>query len=129
MAEKLTKQEWLELVNEFEQSKETQPDFSKMRGLNIATFRYWLYKVRRHTNKQAIEATDVEFVEVRSSPISSSSAFRICIEQTTIGSPPPRLNLERHLHNSFGPPNIVVATLREPRATPCDPESEGALPG
>ena len=77
MAGKLTKKQWLDLVDEFEQNNETQPGFAKNKGLNIATFRYWLYKVRRRRNKQAIETTDVEFVEVRQGPSSSSEAFRI----------------------------------------------------
>ena len=45
---KRSRNEWAELIAEYEQSAEdeTQEAFARRRGVPVANFRYWLYKLR-----------------------------------------------------------------------------------
>lgn len=83
MASKLTKEEWLGLVAEFEDRDITQEDFIQEKNVNLPTFRYWLYKTRRESQQQAIEAVGTNFVEVIQSQDLHRTPLRIQTEAMT----------------------------------------------
>ena len=56
------------LVQEFEESALTQPDFARKKEVNLGTFRGWLYKTRADKQKQ-----EVEFLEVKELPLPTNS--------------------------------------------------------
>ena len=58
---KRSREEWAELVTEYERSggDETQASFSRRQGVRVASFRYWLYKLR-----EPVEEPGVRFVEL-----------------------------------------------------------------
>lgn len=45
-AERHGRKYWTRLVDQFEKSSESQADFAKRVGVNVLTFRTWLYRVR-----------------------------------------------------------------------------------
>jgi hypothetical protein len=58
---KPSRDQWAELVAEYEQGTgdETQEAFARRQGVPVASFRYWLYKLR-----DAVEEPGVRVVEV-----------------------------------------------------------------
>ena len=58
---KRSREEWAELVSEYERGSgnETQASFSRRQGVRVASFRYWLYKLRA-----PVEEPAVRFVEL-----------------------------------------------------------------
>ena len=62
---KRSRSDWMQLVAEYEQAgcQETQEAFARRNQLNVATFRYWLYKAREEASSQA-----VRFVELMAAP-------------------------------------------------------------
>lgn len=67
---------WCQLVEEFESSEFTQVQFSRTKGVKVATFRKWLYKIRNQELEQA-----VEFVEVKSTQSSHCPSVSIFLPQ------------------------------------------------
>lgn len=53
---------WEQLVDEFEQGEESTPTFARSRQVHVATFRSWLYRIRRERAEPA--GPDAAFVEV-----------------------------------------------------------------
>jgi transposase-like protein len=49
---------------------ETQDAFARRKGLNVGTFRYWLYKAREERPEQP----SVRFVELKAAPLASTSS-------------------------------------------------------
>jgi hypothetical protein len=45
--------EWSAIVKAFERSGESHDDFCSARGLNVGTFRTWLYKLRSASTRSA----------------------------------------------------------------------------
>ena len=58
---KRSREEWAQLVSEYERDggDETQESFSRRQGVHVASFRYWLYKLR-----DSAQEPTVRFVEV-----------------------------------------------------------------
>lgn len=56
---------WASLVREFEHANLTQSDFALQHRVPLATFRYWLYKLRQEV--QAPQHQSLRFIEVTSS--------------------------------------------------------------
>ena len=54
-----TKEQWRELIGEFEMAGLTQVEFARLYGVNVGTFRVWLHRLRR---AQAL--APVRFAEV-----------------------------------------------------------------
>ena len=67
---KRSREEWARLVAEYERGAggETQEAFSQRQGVEVASFRYWLYKLRG-----AISEPSVRFVEVTTRADSSGT--------------------------------------------------------
>ena len=66
---------WSRLVTRFEESGQSQAEFTRAAGVGMAAFRHWLYRLRREnaasaTQRRSAEAGDVRLVpvEVRQSP-------------------------------------------------------------
>ena len=53
---------WEQLVDEFEHGEENTPAFARSRHVHLATFRSWLYRIRRERAEPA--GPDAAFVEV-----------------------------------------------------------------
>ena len=84
MTKRLTKEQWLRLIDEFDKREITQDEFVKEKGVKLPTFKYWLYKTRKEAQLQAIQAADVEFVEVIQNPSLRGESFRIRTETMTL---------------------------------------------
>ena len=54
---------WEQLVDEFEQGDESAPAFAKQHQVHVATFRSWLYRIRREREQEPYEP-ETAFVEV-----------------------------------------------------------------
>ena len=63
----------MELVEEFERAGLTQRDFAALHGVNVGTFRSWLYKLRRE-GRPAAGLTEVSVV---SAEVESEAACRL----------------------------------------------------
>ena len=61
---------WNQVIEEFESSEMTQTQFAQNKGVNVATFRNWLYKIRNEELEQTIA-----FVEVKSTPSPQSPSI------------------------------------------------------
>lgn len=61
--------EWTRVIEQFETSSESHKDFCARRGLNLGTFRLWLYRLRKESRagKVARSATRMVPVHVRAS--------------------------------------------------------------
>ena len=66
-AQRRTAAEWAEIITEYEQTGGCQKAFAETRGLKLASFRQWLYKLRR--------ANAGRFVEVQASTLPEDSAI------------------------------------------------------
>lgn len=62
------------LVEEFEHAGLTQRDFAALHGVNVGTFRSWLYKLRREAGPRAAGLTEVSVV---SAAVDSESGCRV----------------------------------------------------
>jgi hypothetical protein len=78
---------WYALIEHFETSGMTQPEFASLHGLPIGAFQSWLYRIRKERKKQKSSAP-MRFMEVSA--------------QTALTTPPPTsptavdaVNLER----------------------------------
>jgi transposase-like protein len=54
---------WEQLVDEFEQGDESAPAFARSHQVHVATFRSWLYRLRREREQEPYEP-ETAFVEV-----------------------------------------------------------------
>ena len=54
---------WEQLVDEFEGGDESAPVFARRHRVHVATFRSWLYRVRRE-REQAPHTPETAFIEV-----------------------------------------------------------------
>jgi len=70
-SKKPSRGQWVELVAEYEQSAgdETQEAFARRQGVQVASFRYWLYKLRG-----AVKEPGVRLVEVSGTRVASAQA-------------------------------------------------------
>lgn len=86
MTRKLSKQEWVDLISEFERQGMTHEEFVAFHDLNISTFRSWLYKIRNGeaSPSREISIADVEFVEVKGASSVDSHFVRIQMSMMTI---------------------------------------------
>ncbi len=71
MKRKLTKFEWVQIIEDFKRSDQTQAEFAKSRGLKLCTFRSHLYR-KPKKQPQTLSLIEVlppqpllEFVEVQ----------------------------------------------------------------
>ena len=77
---RLSKQQWRDLVAEFEQGGRSQQAFARRRQVKLGTFRRWLYKIRK-------EQTSPRFVEVVADPrtdTSSRASVAIVVGRTRV---------------------------------------------
>lgn len=84
MAQKHTKEEWLAIIEEFENRDITQAEYIEEKDIKIATFRYWLYKQRKRNNGGDEKSTGVEFVEVLEGQSCRGEALRLHIDTVTL---------------------------------------------
>ena|ERR1700722_17103335 len=49
-----TRSEWVTIVEEFERADEMHEQFCARRGLNVGSFRAWLYRLRRSAPKRKV---------------------------------------------------------------------------
>lgn len=70
-----SREEWIEDVEEFERGNESHVEFCAQRGLNVGSFRGWLYRLRRERaqGKVARSATRMVPVKVRAAAASQPS--------------------------------------------------------
>ena len=77
---KRSRAEWAELVSEYEGrvEDETQASFSRRHGVGVASFRYWLYKLR-----DTLEEPAVRFVELTTRATEPRRSEPVEVELTT----------------------------------------------
>ena len=73
------RQAWQRVINQFEHSDLSQQEFADSKGVNIGTFRYWPYRLRREYAEQ--KAGSAAFVEVTTiqTVADSASAVACCV--------------------------------------------------
>jgi hypothetical protein len=71
---RLSRQQWIELIGEFEQSQETQAAFARRHRLRVTTFQKWLYRLRRELPEQP-----ARFVEVRADERPAASTMEVTV--------------------------------------------------
>jgi hypothetical protein len=59
--------EWQKIVREFERSEQTQAAFCESRGINVGSFRGWLYRLRRAAPAGAVALVPVDVTPARRS--------------------------------------------------------------
>jgi len=65
---------WLALIQEFEQSKETQTEFARRHRVRVSTFRKWLYQLRQEPAEE-----EVRFVELTTDIVQTAAAVEITV--------------------------------------------------
>jgi hypothetical protein len=93
---------WEQLVDEFEQGDDSAPAFARAHRVRVATFRSWLYRLRRE-REQAQDRTESAFVEV----VPVETPFRS--NGVSLGLPG---GLEVHLAE-LPPPSYLAELCRE----------------
>ncbi len=80
---------WAKVVAEFESSSLKQHDFCRRRGVELGTFRHWLYRLR-HEGKKA-RPEKARFVPLVSAATASATSCRLRVGQVELafGSLPP----------------------------------------
>jgi len=66
MRARRSRNEWSTLITAFERSGQSHDEFCAKRGLNVGSFRGWLYRIRRTSSgdsKVALVPVDVRFPE------------------------------------------------------------------
>jgi hypothetical protein len=64
MSKRQSKQFWINLINVFENTEGvSQANFAKHHNVSVASFKYWLYKLRQQRNERP-ESMPVRFVEL-----------------------------------------------------------------
>jgi len=71
----MDRRRWQRLVAQFESSDLTQQEFADDNGINVATFRGWLYRLRRE--RTAHLAASLDFVEVEAARVTRTHAARV----------------------------------------------------
>lgn len=59
----MTRQQWTSLVADFRRSSLTQAEFARLHGLNLHTFRGWIYRLPRHHEPDAPDFLPLRLVE------------------------------------------------------------------
>ena len=73
---------WIEVVAEFESGSLKQWEFCEQRGLEVATFRQWLYRIRGETKGHGAGAS--RFVTVRPTVAALSGACQLRVGPVTL---------------------------------------------
>jgi len=67
-----SRSEWQTIVREFERSDESHAAFCGARGLNVGSFRGWLYRLRRDSRAPEVELVAVDVAPSRA-PVDASA--------------------------------------------------------
>jgi hypothetical protein len=73
---------WTEVVAEFEKGALKQQQFCRQRGLEVGTFRYWLYQLRGEAKGHS--PTQSRFVTVRPTMAALSGACQLRVGLVTL---------------------------------------------
>lgn len=68
---------WKKLVGKFETSGLSHDDFCVRHGVNVGTFRSWLYRLRKEREDAGREEVALEFVEVCGAPAAVELVLRV----------------------------------------------------
>jgi len=73
---------WTAVVGEFEKGSRKQQEFCEQRGLEVGTFRYWLYQLRGQAKRQS--SARGRFVTVRPTMAALSGACQLRVGSVTL---------------------------------------------
>ena len=73
---------WIDVVAEFEKGSLKQQEFCEQRGLEVGTFRYWLYQLRGQAKRQS--PAQSRFVTVRPTMTAPSGACQLRVGSVTL---------------------------------------------
>ena len=73
---------WTDVVAEFEKGSLKQQEFCEQRGLEVGTFRYWLYQLRGEAKRQS--SAQSRFVTMRPTMGALSGACQLRVGSVTL---------------------------------------------
>jgi len=82
----------LELIKEFEQSKESQAEFARRHRVPVSTFRNWLYQLRQEPTEE-----EVRFVELTADVAPTAPAVEIAVGRGVMLRLSPEISKPEHI--------------------------------